>query len=66
MTADVQFVDRTGRSRSRCGTTSASRASTSYEVDVIATNYFDREVQAIELVSRDFARGLVVTILEGF
>jgi len=40
--------------------------SISYQVDVNATDYFDREVDAIDRISRDFSRGLVVTILEGF
>ena len=38
----------------------------SYEVTPDTTNYFDREVQSMERLARDFARGLVVTILEGF
>jgi len=39
---------------------------TSYEVDTSAANYFDRQIEAIERVSSDFARSLVSSILEGF
>jgi len=39
---------------------------TSYEVDTSAADYFDRQIEAIERVSNDFARSLVSSILEGF
>jgi hypothetical protein len=35
-------------------------------VDVEAADYFDREVEAMNELSRDFARALVATIIEGF
>jgi len=66
VTADVQLVDRTKEKPVTLWHDTRFSRSTSYQVDVDATDYFDREVQAIELLSRDFARGLVVTILEGF
>jgi outer membrane lipopolysaccharide assembly protein LptE/RlpB len=66
VSADVQLVDRTKEKPVTLWHDARFSRSTSYEVDVNATDYFDREVQAIELLSRDYARGLVVTILEGF
>jgi outer membrane lipopolysaccharide assembly protein LptE/RlpB len=66
VTADVQLVDRTKEKPVTLWHDTRFSRSTSYQVDVNATDYFDREVQAIELLSRDFSRGLVVTILEGF
>jgi outer membrane lipopolysaccharide assembly protein LptE/RlpB len=37
-----------------------------YDVDPNQDQYFDRSILAIEGVSRDFARSVVATILEGF
>jgi len=39
---------------------------TSYEVDVSAVDYFDRQMEAMDEVALEFARGLVSAILEGF
>ncbi len=39
---------------------------TSYEVDVSAVDYFDRQVEALDSLSRDFAQALVSAVLEGF
>lgn len=39
---------------------------TSYAVDVSAVDYFDRQVEAMEIVADDFARALVSAVLEGF
>jgi outer membrane lipopolysaccharide assembly protein LptE/RlpB len=66
VTADIQLVDRTGEKPVVLWHDAHFSRSTSYQVDVNATNYFDRDVQAIEQLALDFARGLVVTILEGF
>jgi outer membrane lipopolysaccharide assembly protein LptE/RlpB len=63
---DVQFVDRTGPKPVVLWHDQKFTRVLSYEVDASLTNYFDREVQAIEQLSGDLARGLVVTILEGF
>jgi len=35
-------------------------------VDPLAKDYFDREVEALDLLSQSLARDLVTTILEGF
>jgi outer membrane lipopolysaccharide assembly protein LptE/RlpB len=64
--ADVKFVDRTGQKPVVLWHDQKFTRVLSYEVDASLTNYFDREVQAIEQLSRELARGLVVTILEGF
>ena len=64
--ADISFVDRTGEKPVVMWRDQRFTRVISYDVDASLTNYFDREVQAIERLARDFARGLVVTILEGF
>ena len=64
--ADISFIDRTGEKPIVLWRDQRFTRVISYEVDASSANYFDREVQAIERLARDFARGLVVTILEGF
>ena len=64
--ADVQLVDRTGEKPVTIWRDPRFSRSSPYDVNVNATNYFDKEIQAIEQLSRDFARALVVTVLEGF
>ena len=39
---------------------------TSYPVDPRATDYFDRQIEAIDEVSEEYARALVSAVLEGF
>ena len=39
---------------------------TSYPVDPRARDYFDRQIEAIDEVSREYARALVSAVLEGF
>jgi outer membrane lipopolysaccharide assembly protein LptE/RlpB len=64
--ADVQLVDRSGEKPVTLWHDKRFTRSVSYGVTIDATDYFDRETEATERLSRDFARGLVVTILEGF
>lgn len=64
--ADVQLVDRTGEKPVTLWRDQQFSRSISYAVDINSADYFDREVEAIERIARDFARGLVVTILEMF
>ena len=64
--AEIHFVDRTGEKPVELWSDKRFSRSTAYLVDVNTTDYFDREVEAMDLLARDFARGLVVTILEGF
>ncbi len=66
LVADVQLVDRSGEKPVTLWHDKRFSRNTSYTVDASATDYFDRETEAIERLSRDFARSLVVTILEGF
>jgi outer membrane lipopolysaccharide assembly protein LptE/RlpB len=66
VTADIQLVDRTGEKPVVLWHDAQFSRNTSYQVDVNAANYFDRDVQAIDQLARDFSRSLVVTILEGF
>lgn len=39
---------------------------TSYDVDVSAADYFDRQIEAMDQVSEELARALVSAVLEGF
>jgi outer membrane lipopolysaccharide assembly protein LptE/RlpB len=64
--ADVKLVDRTGEKPVELWHDPRFSRSTSYLVDVNAADYFDQQVLAMEALAKDFARGLVVTILEGF
>ncbi len=67
--ADVQFVDRTGEKPVVLWHDQRFTRSKAYDVNISAAtsyDYFDREVEAMDLLAIDFARGLVVTILEGF
>jgi outer membrane lipopolysaccharide assembly protein LptE/RlpB len=66
VTADVRLVDRTGEKPVTLWHDPRFARSISYDVNINATNYFDKEIQATEDLARDFARGLVVSILEGF
>jgi outer membrane lipopolysaccharide assembly protein LptE/RlpB len=64
--ADIQLVDRTGPKPVVLWHQKNFSLSQPYPVDVNATNYFDQEVAALDELSINFARNLVVTILEGF
>jgi outer membrane lipopolysaccharide assembly protein LptE/RlpB len=66
---DVQFVDRTGEKPVVLWRDQHFTRVKAYDVNVTtatAYDYFDQEVQAMDLLAIDYARGLVVTILEGF
>ena len=64
--ADVQLVDRTGERPVVLWRDERFARNTAYPVDPLARDYFDREIEALDRLSRDFARDLVVTILEGY
>jgi outer membrane lipopolysaccharide assembly protein LptE/RlpB len=64
--ADVQLVDRTGEKPVVLWHDERFSRNASYPVDPLAKDYFDREVEALDRLSGEFARDLVVTILEGF
>jgi outer membrane lipopolysaccharide assembly protein LptE/RlpB len=66
VTIDVQLVDRTGEKPLVLWHDERFSRNTSYPVDPLAKDYFDREVEALDTLSRSMARDLITTILEGF
>ena len=64
--AEVQLVDRTTPKPTTVWQDARFNRAVAYPVSPDATDYFDREVEAMNELSRDFARALVATILEGF
>jgi len=64
--ADMQLVDRTGPQPQELWHEPRLSRTVTYQVDVSAADYFDRELEAIERLAREFARAVVVNILEGF
>jgi outer membrane lipopolysaccharide assembly protein LptE/RlpB len=66
VTIDVQLVDRTGEKPVVLWRDEQFSRNTSYPVDPLARDYFDREIEALDILSRSMARDLVTTILEGF
>jgi len=66
LTAEVKLFDVTGEKPVVLWQDRAFSRRTSYAVDATAIDYFDRQTEALEEVSRDFARGLISTMLEGF
>jgi outer membrane lipopolysaccharide assembly protein LptE/RlpB len=66
VTIDVNLVDRTGEKPVVLWRDERFSRNTAYPVDPLAANYFDREVEAMDILSRTMAQDLVTTILEGF
>ncbi|MCS7182672.1 MAG: LPS assembly lipoprotein LptE [Thermoanaerobaculum sp.] len=64
--ADMKLVDRTGEQPKELWHEPRLSRTVTYEVDASAADYFDRELEAIERLSREFARSVVVAVLEGF
>jgi len=64
--ADVQLVDKSGEKPVVLWHNKSFSLSQPYQVDVSTTDYFDREIEALDVLALNFARTLVVTILEGF
>lgn len=64
--ADMKLVDRTGEKPRELWHEPRLSRTVTYEVDASAVDYFDRELEAIERLSREFARAVVVAVLEGF
>ncbi len=64
--ASVQLVDVRGEEPEILWEDRAFSRRTSYDVDVSAVDYFDRQVIAMTGLSRDFARSLVSAVMEGF
>jgi outer membrane lipopolysaccharide assembly protein LptE/RlpB len=66
LTASVSLVDIRGEEPKVLWEDKAFSRRTSYQVDVSAVNYFDRQIEAMSVVSAEFARALVTAVLEGF
>jgi outer membrane lipopolysaccharide assembly protein LptE/RlpB len=66
VTVDFQLVDRTGEKQVVLWRDEQFSRNTAYPVDPLAKDYFDREVEALDTLSRSMSRDLVTTILEGF
>lgn len=66
LTVSVQFLDVRGDEPEVLWEDKAFSRRTSYEVDLSAVDYFDRQIQAMEVVSESLSRALVTAVLEGF
>jgi len=66
LTVSVKLLDVRGEEPKVLWEDKAFSRRTSYDVDLSAVDYFDRQIQAMELVSEDLARALVTAVLEGF
>lgn len=66
LSAHVKLVDVRGEEDELLWEDRAFSRRTSYEVDVRAVNYFDRQTEAMDELSQDFAPALVSAVLEGF
>lgn len=66
LTVSVQLLDVRGEEPELLWEDKAFSRRTSYDVDLSAVDYFDRQIQAMELVSEDLSRALVTAVLEGF
>jgi outer membrane lipopolysaccharide assembly protein LptE/RlpB len=64
--ASVQLVDARGEEPEILWEDQGFSRQSSYDVDESAANYFDRQMESMEILSRDFARSLVSAVLEGF
>ncbi len=64
--ASVHLDDIRGDEPERLWEDQAFSRRTSYTVDVSAVDYFDRQVEAMEILADDFARALTSAMLEGF
>jgi len=66
LTVRVKLMDVRGEKPEILWEDKAFSRRTSYEVDLSSVDYFDRQIQAMELVSENLARALVTAVLEGF
>lgn len=64
--AEVWLDDVRGDEPERLWEDKAFQRRTSYTVDVSAVDYFDRQVEAMDVLAVEFARALVSAVLEGF
>jgi outer membrane lipopolysaccharide assembly protein LptE/RlpB len=66
ISAHVKLVDVRGEEDELLWEDRAFSRRTSYEVDVRAVDYFDRQAEAMDELSQEFAPALVSAVLEGF
>ncbi len=66
LTARVELLDIRGEEPKILWQDKGFSRRTSYQVDVSAVDYFDRQIEAMDQVSAEFARALVSAVLEGF
>ena len=66
ISAHVRLVDVRGDEPQLLWEDKAFSRRTSYEVDVRAVDYFDRQSEAMDELSAEYARALVSAVLEGF
>ncbi|MCP4900730.1 MAG: hypothetical protein GY906_27515 [bacterium] len=66
LTARVKLLDVTSKEAVVLWEDRGFSRRTSYNVDVSAVDYFDRQIEAMDEVSQEFARALVTNVLEGF
>jgi outer membrane lipopolysaccharide assembly protein LptE/RlpB len=66
LTARVELLDVTGDEPKKVWEDRGFSRPTSYQVDVSAVDYFDRQIQAMEDLSEEYARALVTAVIEGF
>jgi len=66
ISAHVRLVDVRGDEPQLLWEDKAFSRRTSYEVDVRAVNYFDRQSEAMNKLSEEYAPALVSAVLEGF
>lgn len=66
LTTAVRLADIRGDEPAVLWEDKAFQRRTSYQVDVSAVDYFDRQVEAMDELSREYSRALVSAVLEGF
>jgi outer membrane lipopolysaccharide assembly protein LptE/RlpB len=64
--AEVRLYDLRGEEPKLLWEDTGFSRRTSYQVDISAVDYFDRQVEAMDALSKEFARALVTAVLEGF
>jgi outer membrane lipopolysaccharide assembly protein LptE/RlpB len=64
--ASVELYDQRGEEPKLIWEDKAFSRRTSYEVQVTAADYFDRQIEAMDELAREYSRALVSAVLEGF
>jgi hypothetical protein len=66
LVARVELLDVTGDEPKKLWEDRGFSRPTSYQVDVSAVDYFDRQIEAMEDLAQEYARALVTAVIEGF